>query len=213
MNAHLAWWQGDGGDAYVRRNEPTPQDIARRARSLSRVLVRVRPEPGSILEVGCGPGANLAALARITTADLFAVEPNESARLAAAKLCPAARIFEGHAEAIPAADASFDLVLTAGTLIHVPPERLADAMAEIVRVARCHVLSIEYFAPETEPVVYHGAERIWRDDYGRKYLAQHRLELVDTGFFWKEDAAGFDNVIWWLMRRSHAAERTEGATT
>lgn len=198
----LSWWQGEGGSAYARRNSPTPEDIARRARALARVWDRMQPEPRSVLEVGSGPGANLAALRRITTAVIVGVEPNESARMAA-RLAGDCDVHDGHAGAVPCEDSGIDLVLTAGVLIHVPPEGLRDALVEIARVAKRYVLAIEYFAPREEPVVYYGDVRIWRRDYGAEYAAIG-LVPVAHGFFWKglpEGGDGFDSTVWWLMRK------------
>lgn len=201
MNDHLAWWEGDGGTSYMKRNEPTPAEIQKRTAALERILARIAPR--SILEVGCGPGSNLAALHTIyPDARLFAAEPNAIARDMAKKLCPTAIVADGHTESLTAADASFDLVLTAGVLIHIPPDRITGAMAEIARVSRHYVLAIEYFAPEEEPIMYHGEYRIWRRDYGRLYVEQQRLKALEWDFFWKAGGDGYDSTVAWLMERS-----------
>ena len=194
----LDWWAGADGDAYMRRNPVTRADVTRRARSLARVLSHIHPEPVSILEIGCGPGANLIALRGITAAKLYAVEPNEAARALAVE--HADGMYDGHAGAIQAADGTFPLVFTAGVLIHVPPEVLRDAMIEIARVSSRHVLAVEYFAPSEEAVAYYGADRIWRRDYGKLYL-DLGLRAVAHGFFWKTGEDGYDNTVWWLLEK------------
>lgn len=201
MNDMRAWWEGPGGDEYMRRNATTPEDVHRRAIALRRPFSRLDPQPETVLEVGCGPGATLAAL-RVVLPDavLYAVEPNESARAMASTLVHDATVLDGHAEAIPAADRSIDLVLTAGCLIHVPPDRLPGAMAEIARVSRRYVAAIEYFAPECEPILYHGEYRIWRQDFGRLYV-EAGLRHVAHDFFWKPGGDGFDNTVCWLLEK------------
>jgi ubiquinone/menaquinone biosynthesis C-methylase UbiE len=157
-----------------------------------------------VLEVGCGPGTTLAALHQWPELRLWAVEPNATARRMAAALVPDATVLDGHAEAIPAPDASVELVMTAGVLIHIAPDRLLGAMAEIARVASRYVLAIEYFAPSEESVVYHGAERIWRRDYGRLYATTCGLRPVSWGFFWRgldDTGDGFDNTVWTLLAK------------
>lgn len=203
MNAELDFWQGEGGDAYMRRNEPTTMEIARRQRSLSSIIAHCYPKPSSILEVGSGPGMNLmASIGIVNNVALYAVEPNLLARERLEKaLGQYVEVFDGHAGAICAADASFDLCLTAGVLIHVNPDRLVDCMREIARVSRRYVLAIEYFAPQCEPVMYYGAERIWRNDFGRLYRDECGLRPVVHGFFWKEADEGYDSTVWWLMEK------------
>ena len=114
--------------------------------------------------------------------------------------CNYARIVDGHAGNILAEDGSFDLVFTAGVLIHINPYNLSDAMKEIVRVSRRHVLTIEYFAPKSEHVIYYGAERIWRNDFGKLYMDMG-LKHVAHGFFWKE-TDGFDSTVWTLLEKN-----------
>jgi len=198
MNDELNFWSGAGGDAYMRRNCITSAEIARRSKSLKRILDPYLAGINSILEIGCGPGANLYALRDITSSQLFAVEPNAQAR---ANLEREFKVFDGHAGAICAADNAFAMTLSAGCLIHIHPDRLVDCMREITRVSRRYVLAIEYFAPQCEPVVYYGTERIWRNDFGRLYRDECGLRPVSHGFFWKEADEGYDNCVFWLMEK------------
>src|SRR3990167_9266911 len=84
MNNELTWWAGEGGNAYMLRNEPSQAEVGARAASLERVLPHCTCERQcalSILEVGAGPGANLQALhMSMPRSKLYAVEPNETAR-------------------------------------------------------------------------------------------------------------------------------------
>lgn len=200
MNTALDFWEGDGGSAYAVRNSPTTADVDKRVRALSRIFNKISA-PKTILEVGCGPGANLVALRRLLGdgVQLHACDPNESARKIAQDLCAAAFIYDGHASAINAADEVFDLVMTAGVLIHIQPDRLSLAMDEIIRVSNKYVLCIEYFAPECEPIKYYGDFRIWRNNYGKLYVNKG-LKMIGYGFFWAEDS-GYDNVVWNLLEK------------
>ena len=201
MNNELEYWEGEGGTKYAARNEPTEAEITKRTLALSKIVTRIKPLPKSILEVGSGPGANLAALDRLfgESVYLFGCEPNESARKMSELVCPSAIINDGHASALPAADGTFDLVLTAGVLIHISPDRLSLAMDEIIRVSNRHIVCIEYFAPTCEPIKYYGDDRIWKNDFGKLYL-EKGLKPVDSGFFWRQDS-GYDNVVWSLLEK------------
>ena len=203
MNPELDFWAGAGGDAYQRRNAVTDTEVKQRATSLGSILwtPSVGLGPSSlILEVGAGPGSNLRALKMCDFTNLYAVEPNATARAVLATILSSERVYDGHTGAIPAADGTFDLVMTAGVLIHVHPDRLRDCMVEIARVSRRYVLAIEYFAPTCEPVVYYGAERIWRNDFGKLYL-DLGLQRVSNGFFWKQADEGYDNTVWTLLEK------------
>lgn len=197
----LQWWQADGGTAYVRRNGRTDADIAARTAALGRVLAHISLPPASVLEVGSGPGSNLVALLRLLPqAQIFAVEPSEAGRAASREVLAETHVYDGHACAIPAADGTFTMAMTAGVLIHVDPARLRDAMVEIARVSRRYVLAIEYFAPTREAVAYYGGDRIWRNDFGRLYV-ELGLTPIAHDFFWKAGGDGYDNCVAWLLEK------------
>jgi len=204
MNKILDWWQTDGGSEYMKRNAPSELDIVKRIRSLYSALIGPLEVfgtiPQTILEVGCGPGANLVALSELLPETaISAVEPNGEARQIALNRCTKVTICEGSTEKLDWPDSSFDLVMTAGVLIHVSPDKLKDSMSEIARVTKKYVLCIEYFAPQSEPVMYHGDVRLWRNNFGKLYQ-DLGLNLVDYGFFVKE-IDGFDNCVWWLLEK------------
>lgn len=202
MNTELDFWQGEGGSSYLRRNKITRAEIRARMDSLSKIFFGPPAViPKNILEVGAGPGGNLLAIHEfLPSSRLFAIEPNLDARNHLENLS-IAEVYDGHAGSICAADASFDLVFTAGVLIHIHPDRLDDCLKEIARVSRRHVLCIEYFAPTCEPVTYYGATRIWRNDFGKRYMDVCGLKPVSTGFFWKWDGSGYDNTVWHLLEK------------
>ena len=199
MNKELAFWEGSGGENYAKRNEFTPYEIGKRKNALANIFSKI--DAKTILEIGCSNGPNLLALNGLLGKGtvLCAVEPNSYARRKAIELCPFASIYDGHASAIHSADSVFDLVFTAGVLIHIAPEKLSLAMDEIIRVSKKYVLCIEYFAEKCEPIMYYGDYRIWKNDYGKLYQDKE-LKLLDTGYFWK-DETNYDNVNWWLLEK------------
>lgn len=90
---------------------------------------------GHVLDVACGPGAMMLALAaeglRVEGIDLSDVAVNR-----ARELVPAARVVSGSAENLPWADQSFDAATCMGSLEHFPnPDAGA---AEIRRVLKPH---------------------------------------------------------------------------
>ncbi|MCW3493557.1 class I SAM-dependent methyltransferase [Microbacterium sp. SSM24] len=88
-----------------------------------------------VLDVGCGPGALLAALASRTPPDQLAgIDPSESFLTAARARFPWADLRHGSAEAIPFDDDDFDAAL-AQLVVHFMTDAAAG-IAEMVRVTR-----------------------------------------------------------------------------
>jgi pseudaminic acid biosynthesis-associated methylase len=198
-------WAGEFGSAYIDRNRVLDE---RRARIWERILASA--DIRSVLEVGCGQGGNLRLISRILDpASVWGVEVNARAREIARAGTPGANVVAGVARALPFRDGFVDLAFTVGVLIHQPESTLPLVMAEVVRCARSFVLWIEYHAPATEEVPYHGvAGTLYKRDYGAIY---HELfpELIvrDEGFLDAED--GFDRATWQLLEKPGRRPDTE----
>ncbi len=198
-------WRGDFGDDYVARNRATEETMGNAARAFTEILSHVKDNPpASILEVGANIGINLRALAGITNAELFAVEPNAHARerLVADEVVPPDRLFDAVATKLPLDDGAVDLVFTSGVLIHVPPEDLETAYGGIHRVAARYVLSLEYFSQTPVSIPYRGHEGLlFNRDFGGMWLDLFpEIEPVANGFFWRR-TTGLDDLNWWLFRK------------
>lgn len=202
---HLSVWRGSFGDAYVDRNKATAENIELVENAFTQILNKL-PDglPSSILEVGANIGINLRAIKRLTGAQLYAAEPNEKARkiLFEDDVVPSNHIFDAVAADLPFGDRSIDLVFTSGVLIHVPPEEIKSAYAEIYRVSSRYILSLEYFSPTPEAKTYRGRnDLLFKRDYGGLWLDNYPdLILVADGFFWKR-TTGLDNLNWWLFQK------------
>lgn len=106
--------------------------IGRYGPALARELIAaagVRPGD-QVLDVGCGPGALTAALVA-GGASVSAIDPSEPFATACADRNPAARVQVAAAEALPFADASFDI-----TLAQLVMNFMLDADAGIREMAR-----------------------------------------------------------------------------
>lgn len=190
------FWAGEFGDAYTDRNLPDK----RRTRFWNRILAKTAPE--RVLEIGCNRGGNLTWIAkRVPPRCVFGVDVNDYALRILKKSLPAVNAVWAQAKELPFADRYFDLVFTAGVLIHQPETSLRQVMCEAVRCSRRFIICLEYYSGETEEVLYRGHRgALFKRDYGRLYLKLFpSLRLVDTGFLGRHE--GWDNVTFWLFEK------------
>jgi SAM-dependent methyltransferase len=188
--SQLDWWKGEGGDAYTKRNRV---EWEKRLPFWSSIVADLRPE--SVLEVGCNAGWNLQAIQEASGHNplLAGIEPNDAARA------------EAQAKGFSVTQSwgrwkdEFDLVFTAGVLIHVPPAGLEVTMRSIIQASRRHVVCIEYADDVVMEVKYRGEwELLWRRPYGEMY---EKLGLKILGEAYLPPESGFDNCTYWLLEK------------
>lgn len=190
-------WGGDFGDAYVERNidaangrEPFWRDI------LGRYQVR------NALEVGCNVGANLRWICEaLPQFEVYGVDVNERALAQLRGNLPHVNAVWSPARSLPFREGWFDLVFTAGVLIHQPEITLPLVMAEIMRCSRRYVLCMEYSAEETVEVFYREqAGALFKRNYGRIYSEMFpELQLLEQNFLGRDQ--GWDDVTYWLFEK------------
>ncbi len=176
--AQEKFWQSDFGAGYIDRNNFSPEQLDEMYRQRYGVSRREMNREflsdlaiSSVLEVGANIGNQLVALASDWPKwELNGIEINgEAVREAQARL-PKAKIIQGSAFALPYIDEQFDLVFTSGVLIHIHPDDLPMAMAEIFRVTKKYILGFEYYAPTLTPITYRGnQDRLWKNDFADRY--------------------------------------------
>ena len=203
--AQLQFWRGGFGSEYIGRNTANVEQLRARVAMWAKIMdCMICDPPRSILEVGSNIGINLRALQTLTGAELHALEPNGDARkiLVDDGIVPASRALDGFAANIPLADGAVDLAFTCGVLIHIHPDDLLASMSEVHRVARRHLVCIEYFADKPEMIPYRGHDdRLFKRDFGGYYLDNFPdLRTVDYGFAWKRET-GLDNLTWWIFEK------------
>lgn len=201
-----AFWRGGFGTEYVQRNALDADSLRRRMAMWARVLERIQANPPkSALEVGANIGINIAALRSLLEAELFAVEPNPTARMQLVEtgLMDAAKVFDAVGDALPLPSASVDLAFTCGVLIHVAPTALETTCREIHRVSRRYIACIEYFSTSPEEKLYRGhAGKLFKRDFGGYWWDLFPdLRLIDHGFFWRR-TTGLDDLTWWLFEKA-----------
>jgi SAM-dependent methyltransferase len=177
-------WAGRFGKEYTKRGI----DTTGRAPFWNALIKRHGIK--SVLEVGCGTGANLKDM-KVTA---IGVDVNQGALDVAhaanidTMVCPAT--------GLPFPDSSFDLVLTFGVLIHISHVDLGQAMREIRRVSRRFVFCGEYLGDDE--VSYRGG-MLWRRDYGALYRDMG-MKLRERGSLLGEPWDR-NKVSWWLLEK------------
>lgn len=185
-------WAGEFGNAYLARNR-----VNWRARMPLWKRVLDVTKPRSVLEVGCNAGWNLMALRALDrNLSLVGIDVNDAALVEANE----AGLDAEHVEARDAAClGTFDLVLTAGLLIHIPPSDLPAVMGAIAAASSRWVVAVEYASEVEEEVNYRGmAGALWRRPFGAMYEALG-LALVET--IPADKTEGFDDCQLWVLRK------------
>lgn len=206
MNEQQQAWSGALGNAYTARNR-----VDWRARIPFWRRIMELTGARSVYEFGCNAGWNLSAIKSAAPyvecwghdLNALAVAQAHAAGLRHVHCGSGASHWSYAQDAYPLPpvrkwpDQTYDLVFTAGVLIHVAPADLMLFMDEVIRVSAQYVLAVEYEAPEEQEIEYRGRMGLlWKRPYGELYQAKG-LALIHSG-----EAAGFDRCTYWLMQKS-----------
>lgn len=139
-------WSGEQGAEWATRN---PFDVAKldahylnvygvSRTDVNRWTLEGVPLSASVLEVGCSAGAQLNAMAAVGFARLEGCDISADAL----KACPwPHKLADGRA--LPYEDGSFDVVMTSGTLMQIPPGAKKQFVSECYRVAKRWIYGVE----------------------------------------------------------------------
>lgn len=196
------FWRGDFGDAYVDRSRGA-ELVAARTALWTRIL-KSTTGVESVTEFGANIGLNLRALSTLLpNAQFNGVEINAKAAEELRKL-DRTRVLEG-SMLDTAPDQPADLAFTCTVLIHINPDRLADAYAQIAKAAGRYAVICEYYNPAPVEVSYRGhSERLFKRDFAGEFMEAHpKFKLRDYGFVYHRDPNfPADDFTWFLMERT-----------
>jgi len=172
-------WTGEFGREYTDRNSLTAaaanelfqKNYGVTRSQLNRRFLAEIPVDARILEVGCNSGNQLLLLQEAGYRNLYGIEIQNYALAKARARLPNVQLTRAAAFEIPFSDGYFDLVFTSGVLIHIAPDDLPGAIAEIHRCSGAYIWGLEYYSSESTEVSYRGhQELLWKMDYARLYL-------------------------------------------
>lgn len=194
------FWQGEFGTEYTERNAHTKIGGMRANINLFANLMGKMPGIETLVEFGCGDGKNLRAI--------HAINPNIylhgcDINAEALKKVPSYVTTEVLDATKIAAPVVFDVVLTKGFCIHVPPDSIESVYDTIVGAASRYLLIAEYFNPTPVMIPYRGEnDRMWKRDFAGEILDRHpSLQLIDYGWVYNRDQFPQDNLTWFLMEK------------
>ena len=197
-----AFWAGDFGDDYIKRNAGDPL-IGSNIAMFSKVLARCSGA-GSLIEFGANIGLNLRAIrALLPDMKLDAIEINANAVLALKEWGGVNRIHHGSIlEFTP--EQSWDIALIKGVLIHINPDHLSTVYESLYRASGRYIVVIEYYNPTPVEVPYRGhSARLFKRDFAGDMLDKYLdLHVVDYGFVWRRDPVfPQDDPTWFVLEK------------
>ncbi len=168
--------------------------LASDCRDEREVLESLLPfEAAAVLELGCGRAEKTRTIAEAgKVASITAMEVDRIQHAANLRITdlPQVTFALGGAEAIPAADAQFDIVLMFKSLHHVPLDKMDRAMAEILRVMRPGGLlyvSEPVFAGEYNEIIriFHDEQAVREEAFASivRAISAGLFDLVEQEFF------------------------------
>jgi len=172
-------WGGEFGSSYTDRNAMTieevdalyREEVGRDRMELYESFLGHLDRESMVLEVGTNVGDKLARLQRLGFSRLYGIELQSYAVEISKKRHKGLNVIQGSAFDIPFKDGFFDLVYTAGVLIHISPDDIAEVLNEIYRCSRKYIWGIEYFAESYEEVAYRGHDGLlWKTNFAKLYL-------------------------------------------
>jgi pseudaminic acid biosynthesis-associated methylase len=173
-------WSGEFGKEYTDRNLLAPAELDRlyvenygvSKTSLNEEFLDGIKKDASILEVGCNVGNQLDLLKTMGFSELWGLELQSYAVEVARKRTTGLNIVKGSAFDLPFKDDFFELVFTAGVLIHLSPSDINKALDEIHRCSRSYIWGFEYYSEKGyEMINYRGKENLlWKTDFPKLFL-------------------------------------------
>lgn len=197
------FWATTYAKDYIRRNREFDNELGATAwRSMLRMTGGA---VANYLECGCNVGRNVEQLKiALPGAKASVIEISKPAFDLVSSKYPLAHAFNGAILDSQFEEGCFDLVFTMGVLIHINPDQLLQHMAKMYTYSSRFVLFGEYFNRTPVSLEYQGEkDKLYKRDFGRLFVESFAVRLLDYGFLWGYiyDAAGFDDITWWLFEK------------
>ena len=202
MNEQESFWRDQYAKSYREKNQSFDQDLGVAG---WKEMLRRADGVQTVLECGSNIGRNIGFLETcLPQARMSLIELSPEAYRVATADHRTEHSFNGSILDSKLPSGHFDLVFTCGVLIHIHPDDLLANMARMFEYSRKYILIAEYFNRTPVMIEYQGqANKLFKRDFGKLFLENHAVEIVDYGFLWGHvyDAGGFDDITWWLFKK------------
>jgi spore coat polysaccharide biosynthesis protein SpsF len=208
MDRYETAWAGNHGKDYAERCKVEAKDrIDIFNKLLNKIQIKNYPS-SSILEIGCNKGHNLeaikTALDKIQIINNYIIQGIDINR----RLCTKPNIINGSIYELPWVDNTFEVTLTSGVLIHIPPPRLKEALFQMRSVSNRYTIMIEYNAEKEVGTKYgidfNYMDGVWARPYGKIYKKKFpKDKLISTGKISDlgSDGWGFSKCDYWIFEK------------
>lgn len=202
MNEQENFWANEYAQEYIRKNQDFDLELG--VEAWRKMLAPCSDGIASVLECGCNIGRNISLLnAVLPSAQKSIIEVSQPAFEFVTRNYDLQYSYNGPIENCEFKK-NFDLVFTMGVLIHVHPGNLEKNMRKIFDYSSNYILIGEYFNRTPVSLDYQGQkDLLFKRDFGKFFMEHFPVKLVDYGFLWGHiyDAAGFDDITYWLFKK------------
>lgn len=186
-------WGGQFGKEYTDRNALTVdemENLYKERYGITRTEMNSRfigdfDRDMKILEMGSNIGNQLLCLQEDGFKNLYGIELQSYAVELSKSRTKGINIIQGSAFDIPFKDGFFDLVFTAGLLVHIAPEDINCVLDEIYRCSKQYVWGSECWSDVYSPIYYRGhTDLMWKANFSSLYLTHFKdLRLIREEHF------------------------------
>jgi pseudaminic acid biosynthesis-associated methylase len=198
-----AFWAGQFGDEYIKRNAGDPL-IGSNAALFSKLIANCAGVE-SLIEFGANVGLNLRAIRLLCPKWILdAIEINAEAARQLREWGDVNKIHQGSILEFQS-DQQWDVVLIKGVLIHINPDHLPRVYEALYNASKRYIFLIEYYNPTPVEVIYRGhSGRLFKRDFAGELLDKYsKLHVVDYGFVWHRDPAfPQDDATWFVLEKT-----------
>ncbi|MDA7798346.1 methyltransferase [bacterium] len=195
------FWSGDFGNSYLDRNNDKDM-LAGKISLFAQATKRLNPIH-SVIELGCNRGLNAHAIkALYPNCEYTGVEIGDKAYAALQENSSVDfSIFSSIYDVV--AEKKYDLVLVAGVLIHLNPNKLSQVYSLVAQLSKSNVIFAEYYNPTPVAIEYRGHKnKLFKRDFAGEFMERHDFILRDYGFVYSRDPKfDYDDLTWFTMEK------------
>ena len=143
------------------------------------------------MELGCNVGLNLGILENMGFNNLTGLEINSETIKLAKTRNPQITFINSSIEEYDSENEKFDLVFTAGVLIHINPKVLDLILNKIIKLTTRYIFGFEYFSEKLEEISYRGNENVcWKRNFPSAYnkLLPEIKTVKEQKFYYKNNS-------------------------